>query len=58
MDYGCVCCLFAPVLWSCLDLKSIVCGLSHGTSSGIAIAVAIANAVREPFKNVLADFAR
>ena len=29
-------------MWSCLDLKSIVCGLSHGTSSAIAIAIAIA----------------
>ena len=52
MDYGCVCCLFAPVLWSCLDLKSIVCGLSHGTSS--AIAIAIANAVSWPQKKFLA----
>ena len=42
MDYGCVCCLSAPDLWSCLDLKSIVCGLFHGTSSAIAIAIAIA----------------
>ena len=38
----CLLVLCAPVLWSCLDLKSIVCGLSHGTSSAIAIAIAIA----------------
>ena len=53
MDHGCVCCLSAPDLWSCLDLKSIVCGLFHGTSSAIAIviiaiAIAIANAVSWP----------